>query len=71
MIGTVAVVISRMHEKNLARQIAAVASERGGLGIECSWFLSAQNQTEMGLMTYCEDITFLVCFLGIEESVDE
>lgn len=38
MMGAVAVVISRMQEKNLARQIAAVASESGGLGIEWSWY---------------------------------
>ena len=37
MTGAVPVVISRMQEKNLARQIAAVASESGGLGMEWSW----------------------------------
>jgi hypothetical protein len=64
--GGVAVVISRMHEKNRARQMAAVASDNAGRGTEWSWMISLCRIERVAQLTAAM-LLFLSAFLVLKK----
>lgn len=69
--------ISSRQEKKRDRQMAAVTSERGGLGVLWSWLKSAKRHGKRKWpgtrqeSTHSDEIALLVGLANVEESMDE